>query len=63
MTEGWWRDAVVYQIHPRSFADADGDGLGDLDGPAHPPTCTTGRLLTSGSAWRSTSRVTGAVSP
>ena len=30
---------------------------------AHPPTCTTGRRLTSGSAWRSTSRVTGAVSP
>ena len=28
----WWRDAVCYQIYVRSFADADGDGLGDLLG-------------------------------
>ncbi len=28
----WWRDAVCYQIYVRSFADADGDGVGDLDG-------------------------------
>lgn len=28
----WWRQAVVYQIYPRSFADANGDGLGDLKG-------------------------------
>jgi hypothetical protein len=30
----WWRRAVVYQIYPRSLADADGDGLGDLRGIA-----------------------------
>ena len=28
----WWRSAVVYQIYPRSFADASGDGIGDLRG-------------------------------
>ncbi len=38
LDRAWWRDAVVYQVYVRSFADANGDGIGDLAGVrAHLP--------------------------
>lgn len=32
MDRKWWKEAVVYQIYPRSFQDSNGDGIGDLKG-------------------------------
>ncbi|QJD73812.1 glycoside hydrolase family 13 protein [Lactobacillus acetotolerans] len=32
MTQDWWKNAVIYQIYPKSFLDTDNDGIGDLNG-------------------------------
>jgi alpha-glucosidase len=34
-SEQWWRSAAIYQVYIRSFADGNGDGIGDLDGVRH----------------------------
>jgi alpha-glucosidase len=30
--QNWWKNAVIYQVYPRSFQDTNGDGIGDLNG-------------------------------
>lgn len=32
MTKDWWKNAVIYQVYPKSFFDTNGDGIGDLHG-------------------------------
>jgi hypothetical protein len=48
----WWRQATVYQIYPRSFADANGDGIGDLRG-------IISNSFFGGSAWQRITELDG----
>ena len=36
MAGEWWREAVIYQIYPRSYQDTDGDGVGNVAGVTRP---------------------------
>ena len=39
--EPWWRSAVIYQVYIRSFADGNGDGIGDIAGLRGAPSRTS----------------------
>ena len=40
--KNWWKNAVIYEIYPRSFQDSNGDGIGDLNGITAAPRLLEG---------------------
>lgn len=47
----WWRGTETYQIHPQSFQDSDGDGIGDLPGVTSPPDHVASLGANATAAW------------
>ena len=57
LNDDWWKQAVVYQIYPRSFKDVNGDGLGDIAGVTEKMDYLKNLASTRSGSPRSTPRI------
>ena len=57
LNDDWWKQAVVYQIYPRSFKDVNGDGLGDIAGVTEKMDYLKNSASTRSGSPRSTPRI------